>query len=351
MENTIRNLMFDVASGREIFDEEQNRVISKAEANDAIRKVCFEKLGLSEKATDKQIKRALKSDAAVELFEVVEEILDVEIAHGISENAFFNQFVETKNIADGDANEFWAEDDVLLTVSKVSGDHHDFSIQRLGAGKAYPVQMDTYGIKVGGDIRLFLLGRKDWSALIDAVAKAFVNKIQTLISAQFATGTNLITPPSKLTGNGAIVKTAFDDIIEKVEAANECPVMIMGTKSALRNLTALTTTGLSWTDPAESIKEAIAQTGIIGSYEGSPIMAIPQKFEDKALQIPVVNSKKIWIMPMVDNKFIKFVDGGESELEITEKGATMDDMQSYEVQRKLGVSTLMTRYYGEWTLP
>lgn len=36
MENTARNLMFDLASGREIYDDEQGRVISKAEANDAV---------------------------------------------------------------------------------------------------------------------------------------------------------------------------------------------------------------------------------------------------------------------------------------------------------------------------
>ena len=30
-------------------------------------------------------------------------------------------------------------------------------------------------------------------------------------------------------------------------------------------------------------------------------------------------------------------------------GATKDDMQSYELQKKLGVATLMTRYHGEWT--
>ena len=42
------------------------------------------------------------------------------------ENEFFNEFVEMKNIAQGDRNEFWADKDVILTVAKVSGDHHDF---------------------------------------------------------------------------------------------------------------------------------------------------------------------------------------------------------------------------------
>ena len=55
-------------------------------------------------------------------------------------------------------------------------------------------------------------------------------------------------------------------------------------------------------------------------------------------------------MPAVDDRFIKFVDYGETELEVNEKGATKDDMQSYEVQRRMGVATLMTRYHGEWDL-
>ena len=35
-------------------------------------------------------------------------------------NEFFNNYVESKNMKDGDVNEFWADDEVILTVSKVS---------------------------------------------------------------------------------------------------------------------------------------------------------------------------------------------------------------------------------------
>jgi hypothetical protein len=55
-------------------------------------------------------------------------------------------------------------------------------------------------------------------------------------------------------------------------------------------------------------------------------------------------------MPQVDNRFIKFVDGGEAELTIDEYGKTKDDLQSYEIQRRIGVGTLMTRYFGVWTI-
>lgn len=351
LDTCVKNLMFDLASGREIYDEEQARVISKAEADDVIRKACYEYLGLTKDSTPKQIKRALSSDKANEFFEVIEEIVDQKIAAGYAENEFFNEFVDTKNLADGDKNEFWADQDVLLTVSKVSGDHHDIAMQRLGEGEAYSVPTAVYGIKVGDNMRLFLTNRKSWGSFIDAVVKAYVNKVQTLIATQFATGVSLIPVPATLADTGALgagTKAAFDALVEKVASANESGVVIMGTKTALKNLNALTK--VDWADPANSVKEAVANTGIIGNYEGTPLMEIPQKFTDKTLATPIVNSKKLYIMPAVDNKFIKLVDYGETELTIDEKGATMDDMQSYEVQRRMGVSTLVTRLFGVWTI-
>ena len=131
MKATVRNLMFDLAQNREVFDEEQNRVVSKAEANDVLRKAMFEELGLNEKSTDKQIKRALESERGKEFFAVIEELIDVKIATGWHDSEFFNQFVEEKNLADGDANEFWTDDDVILTVAQISGDHWDLDFCRV----------------------------------------------------------------------------------------------------------------------------------------------------------------------------------------------------------------------------
>ena len=350
LDTSVKNLMFDLGAGREIYDAEAGRVISKAEASDTIRKACFEYLGLTKDSTNKQIKRALNSERGTQFFTVIEEIIDTQIAHGLSENEFFNAWVESKNMADGDRNEFWADDEIILTVSKVSGDAHDLSMQRLSSGQSYHVDTAVYGIKVGGDIRLFLTGRKDWGSFVDAVVKAYIQKVQTLIATQFANGVNMLPVPATLKGTGALsasTKAQFDAIIEKVGAANESGVVIMGTKTALKALNALTK--VDW-DPASSIKEAVANTGIIGNYEGTPLMEIPQKFTDKTLATPIVDNKKLYIMPAVDDRFIKFVDYGETELEVNEKGATQDDMQSYEVQRRMGVATIMTRYHGEWTL-
>ena len=131
MKDTVRNLMFDLAQNREVFDEEQNRVISKAEANDVLRKAVFEELGLNERSTPKQIKRALDSEAGRKFFAVIEELIDVNVATGWHDSEFFNTFVEEKNMKDGDRNEFWTDDDIILTVARVAGDHQDLDFCRV----------------------------------------------------------------------------------------------------------------------------------------------------------------------------------------------------------------------------
>lgn len=353
MENTARNLMFDLASGREIYDDEQGRVISKAEANDAVRKVCFEELGITEKSTEKQMMRALKSDKAVALFEVIEEIIEKKIEYGFRDNEFFNNFVETRNLADGDRTDFWTDTDIILNVAKVSGDQHDYTIQRLAEGSSFTVPTSRYAVKVGGDIRLFLTGRKDWSELIDAVAKAYTHKIQDELYAEFMNAASKLPVTTGFKGTGALTKDKkdeFDEIISNVATANNVSsVVIMGTKTALKKLNALAGNGsVEWV--AASQKEAVANTGILGSYEGTSLLEIPQRFKDNTLANKLVDPTILLVFPVIDYKPVKFIDGGETTLEVTETGANADDMQTYEAQRRMGIATIITRQFGQWDL-
>lgn len=83
MPNTaIRNLMFDVAGKKTIYDAESDRTVSLQEANDKIRQFCFEKLGINEKSSQRDINRALKRESALELFEMIEEVVDLQISTG-----------------------------------------------------------------------------------------------------------------------------------------------------------------------------------------------------------------------------------------------------------------------------
>jgi len=61
-----------------------------------------------------------------ELFEVIEEVIDIKVETGFKDSEWFQNFVEERNIARGDSQEFWTEEDIVLAASKIAGDHHDF---------------------------------------------------------------------------------------------------------------------------------------------------------------------------------------------------------------------------------
>lgn len=231
-------------------------------------------------------------------------------------------------------------------------------MQKLAPGEFYTIPTAYYGVKVGQDIRLFLTGRKNWSAFIDAVVNAYLDLTIELIYSKFANAASTLPLPAGLTDSGALTaanKDDFDHLIEVVESLNgNVPVVIMGTKTALKKMNNLVNNSTAVTWMAASQKEAIAHTGILGDYEGSALLEMPQRYKLADLSAatgPLIANDKLYIMPVgEDNKFIKYINGGEVTLEVNEIGATLNDMQSYEVQKKIGVGTILSRYFGVWTI-
>lgn len=351
----IKNLMYDLAMGNEIYDAESERVIPKNEAEEKLRTVCQKVFGVTADSSKRELKRAYR-DHGREFFDIIEEVIDVVISNGFKDNEFFENFVDYRNLALGDAYEFYSEEEVILSIAKVGVSHHDYILQRLGKGETFTIPYARYGAAVGADINMYMIGREDWSALTNAIARAFSVKIQQEVYAQLLSVANSIPASirSGFVGTGVLgpaTKDAFDAIIANVETANESTVVILGAKTALKKLNALS--DVNWR--AESLKEDVSHSGRIGDYEGTTLMEIPQRFTSKTDLTPLIDNTKLWILPASQtDKFIKVVDVGETEIdEITEKGeehGRWDDIMKYEVQRSYGISTILGRYFGQWTL-
>lgn len=131
-------LMLDTARGAEKVD--------KKDANDKIREVMFSVLGVDEDCDRRTLRNAIRKHK-IDIFEVTEEILENLLVSGWGENPFFNEFVEMKSMADGDTNEFYTKDEIILTVSELSGNHHDIVRQKLNEGKTFRVKTSWYGVK------------------------------------------------------------------------------------------------------------------------------------------------------------------------------------------------------------
>lgn len=118
--NEFKQLMFDTASN--------NQKVTKEEANDKIREIMFSVLGVDENSSRAEVRRAIRRHK-IDIFEIIEETVENLLVSGWGANPFFNEFVEIKSMALGDTNEFYVPDETILTVSEVSGNHHDICLK------------------------------------------------------------------------------------------------------------------------------------------------------------------------------------------------------------------------------
>ena len=116
------------------------------EANKKIVEKFRAALGISEDAKAPQIRRAIRANQSL-VFTIIEETVEEMLITGWSKNPFFMEYAEIKNLALGDTNEFYVGDDSILSVSKISGNHHNMIRQRLGAGRRFAVTTEWFGLK------------------------------------------------------------------------------------------------------------------------------------------------------------------------------------------------------------
>lgn len=344
----VKNLMFD------LYKNELDDGISKREAEDKLREVSLKIFGLTKDSSRRERERAYR-DHARQYFDVIEEVTDWTVSTGLKENEWFNALVNYRNLKEGDTNLFVNEhEEVILSIARMGKRHHDTMLQRLPENTTYSVETDVYGAAVGADIDRYLIGQEDWTKLVDAITKAFVVKIQELIFAEILEAPKKLPAQSEFVQTGALNTTnrkKFNKILQNVSVANDnADVVIMGTMVALQELENLI--DVKWV--ADSQKEDIAKMGRLGNYGRYTLVEIPQRFARNDVTKSMYKDDTLFVFATGDNKLVDMVDVGETLIEeITDRGtanSNIADIMKYEVQRELGVSTRIGRYFGSWTI-
>lgn len=132
-------LLLDAARG-------EVKEYSAKEANKKIVEKFRAALGIEPTDRPQHVRRAIRANQNL-VFTLIEETVEEMIITGWMENPFFMQYVETKNLALGDENDFYVEDDSILSVSKIANGSHNMIRQRLGAGRHFSVAGEWFGIK------------------------------------------------------------------------------------------------------------------------------------------------------------------------------------------------------------
>jgi hypothetical protein len=277
----------------------------------------------------------------IELYEIVEELVNVTLRENIVNSPFMDTFVDFKDRGLGDKSEFYAEGG-LLSVATFAGNHWDTYRQSLDIGDVVTLPKEWVYIHVYEELERFLLGIVGIDKIMDKIYKSVNKYIQDRIYAQFNNVANAVPSDFSATGN---TEAAVGALVDKVQAAGGYASMtIAGTKGALRKLA----TAIPDKMFANSQKEAKAQTGSIGEWEGNTLMIIPQTLQSGTFNL-ALSDDKIFIMG-ADAKPIKFEIFGDTRTKSNTDGQANNDMTiDAQIQTKIGLGLVISEAFGVFT--
>ena len=320
---------------------------SAKEANDKIVEVFRQVIGCDEHSTKAEIRRGIRKNQAV-LFDIIEETIDDALVSGWEQNPFFREYVDVKNLALGDKNEFYVPDNSVLSVMKVSGNHHDIIRQRLGAGKVFSVETSWYAVKVYAEFERLLTGVEDFATLVGKITEAFDRYVnQALYETLMGIGSTLGAQWYKSSAINASTKETLRTLCMDVGMASDSEVVIMGTRAALASVFALN--DVSWA--SSEMKNEMYTTGRFGYWEGIRLVELKQGFKLNDTTHRLVNDKQLFIMPVGDNKFVKVVNEGQPEMRQVQDNVTNQDMTyDFRYMFKIGVGVQIGLRFGVWNI-
>ena len=172
------------------------------------------------------------------------------------------KYVDQRNLALGDKNEFLSEDESILSVMKVAGSHHDIVRQRLGAGKVTSIATYWCAVKVYAEFERVVTGAEDFATFVNKMYEAYDRYVKNTIYDAMVGYANTLTGQFKKTGS--LTADNLNALCDLVSTATGYPVMIMGTRTALSKVTALQNASYI----SDTMKDEHMRTGLLGMWEG-----------------------------------------------------------------------------------
>lgn len=322
-------------------DARRNRVANFSAENakytdEAIRQAFYEILG-EDKLTYQNWRKH-----KTEVFEIIEQVLNITLPDAWNESAFYNELVEVKNFLLGQKNEFTVDDDSTLVVSRFSGNHWNIDRQKLPAGKTFSTNTDWYSIRVYDELERFLKGIQTVEKMFAKLQESLQKDIDARVYSAFnGAGVYL---PSQFQESGAFVKDTMLALVQSVQIASGKSARIAGTKQGLAALEgALTAQWIS-----EEMKNEKHTTGRIKVWEGINTIEIPQVFTKGTYDFKI-DDKTLFVLPENYKPIKLYFEGDTRSRELGEKDT--DDMTiDFQVQSKLGIGVVFESLFGKYTI-
>ena len=155
--------------------------------------------------------------------------------------------------------------------------------------------------------------------------------------------------PAEFKESGSFVADTAIEIIEHVQASNDnAPVIIAGTKQALRKLTGSYTTTNSFL-VSDRMKDDINRNGILTEWNGYQLLEIPQVHKVGTFDFAIDENRLMFLPANV--KPIKVVREGTSMINQTSNGTDNMDMSiEYTFLTNYGIATIFNTYFGMYDI-
>lgn len=306
---------------------------SKNDTNEVLRQAFIDLNGGSTKLDFRSLRRN-----KVEMFEIIEQILENTVLEGLPEDSFFHQFVEYKNVALGDQNSFYVPDKTMLVVSEIADGTTALRRQRLDVGQNISIPTSLKGIKIYEHLSRLLSGRVDFNEMLDALEKAFKLRINNDVYNAFVG--SFASLPAGFTTSGGFDEGAMLDIIEHVEASTGKTAMLAGTRKALRKVTTAVV--------SDTAKEDVYKMGYYGNFNGTPMMRIKQVHDIGTYNFKL-SENDVYVVT-TDEKPVKFVTEGEVRILDGNAMANADLTQDYFFANKYGTGVVITDLFGKYEI-
>lgn len=308
---------------------------SAADTSESIRQALIEANGGSEKLNLKTFHRGNPC------FDLIEELIPHIVEEGLRGDEFFFNMVDYRNLAEGDAPEFWTEDKSEFIVADVANGTQGIRRQRLNAGENTTIKTTPRAIKVYEELRRLMAGRVDFNTFVDKVGKAITREMRSDIYTAF----NGITAATAGLNDTYVKSGTFSEeklleLIGHVEAKTGKAAKIIGTKTALRKITTAVV--------ADEAKSDMYNLGFYGRFNGTDMVAMRQVHKN-GTDTFLLDDNKIYVIAS-EEKPVKFVNEGEALIVQTDPTQNADLTQEYLCIQQWGVGVMFDSVIGIYTI-
>lgn len=282
--------------------------------------------------------KAVRDGKCGEVFALVEEILQRTVYEGLRDNDFFMQLVDERNIAMGDQNIFEVEDSNLFTVADAAEGTQGIRRQRLDGSTTMTINTSFKVVRIYEELNRVLSGKVDFNHFINKVSESMkaklLNDIYTLWTGVTADD---IGGAAYFPAAGAYDEKTLLETIEHVEAAaNGKSAIILGTKTALRNLAPAIQGNAS--------RDDLYNMGYYGKFYGTNVVVLPQRHKVNSTEFQYDNDTLTILAG--DDKPIKLVREGESIIIPGDPMNNRDLTQEYMYGEKYGLGLVLAANTG-----